>query len=185
MSGMRQKLFGIMSKCTVKIATVRVDPCTPITLLSFNRLAWGNPELLMRCLNNILLFQSMSGTQNRKVRTLLLWIHSCTYLASLGFPASDIEVHRFLTNPDSKHDAWLRAHVFLMSLLIQTTIVVRRLLFEGTYHEDLAGAFRHFMTDGQKMQAHNMNRQIFYKEVTRRAKEVCTQYSNRLLQLIV
>ena len=72
----------------------------------------------------------------------------------------------------SQDEAFLRAHAFVTSIFIETATMVRQLVVDGTDHKDLPGAFRHFMTDGQKMRVHSKNRQRFYTNVVERAAQV-------------
>jgi hypothetical protein len=95
------------------------------------------------------------------------------HILYLGFPASEIDVHRFLTNPDSREEALLRAHYFLTSLFIEAAITVRELRGTGTFSDDdLPDRFRIYMTDGQKRRAHNAKRKNFYANAVERANEV-------------
>src|SRR5271170_7244255 len=89
-----------------------------------------------------------------------------------GFPAPDTDVHRFLTNPNSRQDALFRAHAFLASLFIETTTTVSQLS-----SDNLPDKFRRYMTDNQKMQGHNDNRKAFYRNVVRRATQVSVSFA--------
>lgn len=55
---------------------------------------------------------------------------------------------------------------------MEMNTVIRELFDQGTTSEDLPGAFRRLMTEGQKMSGHNDMRRKFYEDIVKRAKEV-------------